>query len=137
MKIVVIMLVLMSSLAFSCPIYANDSDDSESGGGNQALTGALLGGLLGGGLGTAIGSVSGNAGKGALIGAGIGAVGGALVGSTQSSARSKYSPNAAQPEPDKVVTEGSDVSSDAKVKKRIVKQYDAQGNLISEQQGNQ
>ena len=128
------MLLTVCALVFSYPVYADNGDDGDSGGGNQTLTGALLGGLLGGGVGTAIGSASGNAGKGALIGAGIGAVGGALLGSTRSSGRAHSTANMAEPDPGKVVTEGPDAPSDMKVKKRVIKQYDAQGNLVSQKE---
>ena len=137
MRIISFALALSLILVFSCQAYADSGDDEDSGGGNQVLTGTLLGGLLGGGLGTAIGSMSGNAGKGALIGAGIGAVGGALVGAnSQSSNKSRANANLAEPKQEKVVTEGSDVPSDMKVKKRVIKQYDKEGNLVSEKETN-
>ncbi|MFA5142961.1 MAG: glycine zipper domain-containing protein [Candidatus Omnitrophota bacterium] len=135
MKIVSIILAAMFVFAFTAGnSYASD-DDQDSDGSGGALTGALLGGLLGGGVGTAIGSASGNAGQGALIGAGIGAVGGALVGSSrQSGKKGRIAEDVPEPSEGKVVTEGAEVPSDMKVKKRVIKHYDEQGKLISEEE---
>lgn len=136
MKTISLLLVIAILLSASAPAWTYDNDSEDSGGGSGgALSGMLLGGLLGGGVGTAIGSASGNAGKGALIGAGIGAVGGALMGANQSPKQSHANTSmAAEPESGKVVTEGSDVPAGAKIKKRVVKEYDKEGNLISEKE---
>ena len=135
---------ILSSLViivFLCGIgpiaYAGDTEDydsdnnSRSSGGNQTLGGALMGGLLGAGLGAAIGSASGNAGKGAAIGAGVGALGGGLMGANQASQQRKQDryyddqpPKQAAP-----VT-----TTNAPVKKRIIREFDADGNVISERE---
>jgi len=134
MRIAAVILAITGLLFFGHPACADNSDDEESGGGNQALTGALMGGLLGGGVGTAIGSASGNAGKGALIGAGVGAVGGALLGANQQSKKPKANRNLAEPEPGNVMQENPEMPSNLKVKKRVVKEYDKEGNLVSEKE---
>lgn len=133
MKTLSMILAVAFLLSLGYPLYASN-DDEDSGGGNGALTGALMGGLLGGGVGTAIGSASGNAGKGALIGAGIGAVGGALVGANQRSKRSSSNENLAQPEPGQAAPEDANMPADMKVKKRVIKEYDQEGKLISEKE---
>jgi hypothetical protein len=100
-------------------------DDSDDGGGmSGAVKGILLGGLLGGGAGAAIGSASGNAGKGALIGAGVGALGGGLIGANQDSKKARTKGEAVPvEEPGKL-----------QVKKRVVKEYDDEGNVVSEKE---
>lgn len=117
-----LVIALTLSMASSVtPLFASEQDEGSDGSG-KVLTGALMGGLLGGGLGAAIGSGSGRAGKGALIGAGVGAVGGGLVGASQKSKESTV----AYTEPE--------ASSKETVRKRVVKEYDENGNLISEKE---
>jgi len=140
MKILKILLICSMVLSFSGIAYsANDDDD----GGNQALTGAVMGGLLGAGLGAAIGSASGKAGTGAAIGAGVGAVGGTLLGSSQSSRKSQRSYSGqeySEPEMDQpgqtaeTQAAAPSLPKDAKIKKRVVRQYDEQGNVVSEKE---
>lgn len=101
-----------------------DDDDRSSGSGNQALTGAIMGGLLGGGLGAAIGSASGHAGTGAAIGAGVGAVGGTLIGANKASKDASE----AIPVEEKAIPKG------AKIKKKVIREYDEKGNVISEKE---
>lgn len=109
----------------------NDDDDTDSGP-SSTLTGALLGGLAGGGIGTAIGSASGHAGKGALIGAGIGAAGGALLGAGQDDR--KKSERYIEKEEPAADADKTSMPKNAKVKKRIVRVYDAGGNIVSEKE---
>ncbi|MDD5427817.1 MAG: hypothetical protein PHI58_01090 [Candidatus Omnitrophica bacterium] len=128
-------LVLAMTMLFSFGGVSCASGDDDSGGANDTLGGAVLGGLLGGGIGTAIGSASGNAGKGALWGAGIGAVGGALLGSSRSANKARATENMAEPEPDRGLPAAStETAPDMKVKKRIIKSYDQEGNLVSQKE---
>jgi uncharacterized protein YcfJ len=141
-------LALLIALSWSVPAFSRDdsSDDSDNGGG-KVLGGALMGGLLGGGLGAAIGSASGNAGKGALIGAGVGAVGGGLLGANQQSSRQRdesyqeprrdesgaaYENQNVETQP--VAPKGNAVPKDAKIKKKVIREFDDQGNVISERE---
>lgn len=103
-----------------------DDDDEHVSSGNRALTSALFGGLLGAGLGAAIGSASGKAGMGAAIGGGIGAVGGTLVGAE----KEKQERESAYSEPRTVV----EAPKGMKIKKKIVREYDEEGNVISEKE---
>jgi len=100
--------------------------EKKSSGGNEALTGAVMGGLLGAGLGAAIGSASGHAGTGAAIGAGAGAVGGTLIGASQASKKQEGSSY-----PEDTETKSP---KNIKVKKRIIREYDEEGNVISEKE---
>ena len=132
MKILSAILILCMAVSFIGLAYAS-SDDEDRGGSNQALTGAVMGGLLGAGLGAAIGSASGHAGTGAAIGAGAGALGGGLIGASQQSqprpmeAAPVYSGPQVQPQVQPEV-QGPDI------KKRVIREYDAQGNVISEKE---
>jgi len=125
LPIIIAFCLTISPINLCC---ADDVDDekvpAKTSGFNSALTGALLGGLLGGGIGTAIGSASGHAGTGAAIGAGIGAVGGSLFGAAQGD-------NAAKEAPAKEETASS---SKIKAKKRVIREYDEEGNVISEKE---
>jgi outer membrane lipoprotein SlyB len=116
----------MSGLAY-CADNVDDNGGEESGkdNGNQALTGAIVGGLLGAGLGAGIGSAVGHAGTGTAIGGGAGAVGGALIGANQESGSS----GAKKRSKGKVV-----VSKDEKVRKKIIREYDEKGNVVSEKE---
>lgn len=141
MRSLICVLVLGVFIFSSGVVYCgtDDPDDSEgSPGGNEALTGALLGGLLGAGLGTAIGSASGNAGKGALIGGGIGAVGGTLLGANQAAAKRAKERTYIEPAPvqdsQNVSYPEPEVPSNVKIKKRIIRKYDEDGNVISEKE---
>ena len=141
---------ILSSLViivFLCGIgpiaYAGDTEDydsdnnSRSSGGNQTLGGALMGGLLGAGLGAAIGSASGNAGKGAAIGAGVGALGGGLMGANQASQQRKqdrYYDDQPPPRQAQPYTATNAPATNAPVKKRIIREFDADGNVISERE---
>lgn len=142
MRILAGVIIIAFSIALCGPSFAgqvNEEDrdsGSSSGSGNEALGGAVMGGLLGAGLGAAIGSASGHAGRGAAIGAGVGAVGGTLVGASQASKRSKeeaYDTEEMSEEPT-YVTEGAPETS--KIKKRVVREYDDEGNIISEKEVN-
>ena len=125
MKILSAVLILCLAISFSGLAYAS-SDDEERGSGNQALTGAVMGGLLGAGLGAAIGSASGHAGTGAAIGAGAGALGGGLIGASQQS-----QPRRIEEAP---VNNQPDLPKDTNIKKRVIREYDEQGNVISEKE---
>lgn len=107
---------------------SNDAP-KESDGGGALVAGMLLGGLLGGGIGAAIGSASGKAGMGALIGAGVGAVGGTLVGASQKDSQARQEVSAKSQS-----AVQSAIPKDAKVKKRVMREYDAEGKLVSEQE---
>lgn len=109
---------------------------------NGAVTGGVLGGLLGGGLGTAIGSTMGHAGTGALIGAGVGALGGALLGTKQQANQQaqqraqQRAQQAAQQQQDSDYYPEPTVPSKAQIKKIVTREYDAEGNVISEKEVN-
>lgn len=132
MKRLICLLIIGLIVSINGLSYAEE-EDRNSNTASSALGSAVMGGLLGGGLGAAIGSASGNAGKGALIGAGIGAVGGTLVGASRESNRRAR-------EESEIATQGPVVEKGAtqgmKVKKRIVREYDDQGNIISEKEVN-
>lgn len=122
-----ISLVLIIFLVASCvSCYVGEASDDEQGssGGNEALTGALMGGLLGAGLGAAIGSASGKAGTGALIGGGVGAVGGTLLGANQAAKKSAET----------TTYQEERNTPKEKIKKRVVREYDENGNVISEKE---
>lgn len=121
-------LIIIPALGAS---YAEDVEREKKGGeGSEILTGALLGGLLGGGLGAAIGSASGRAGTGAAIGAGVGALGGSVIGADQAS-RKKKAESKAEYSEDVGTTKST---RPIKVKKKIIREYDEQGNVISEKE---
>ena len=132
-----ITLVLLSALILSgcSTIDSNQVTD------NGAVTGGILGGLLGGGLGTAIGSTMGHAGTGALIGAGVGALGGALVGNQQQANQQaqqqvqQRAQQAAQQQDSDYYTQPT-VPSKSQIKKIVTREYDAEGNVISEKESN-
>lgn len=132
-KIFFILAVMISLLVSPQAAFAYNSDDSDESGTSGALTGAVMGGLLGGGLGAAIGSASGNAGKGALIGAGVGAVGGTLVGASQKPKRTDDDYYYAE-EPTRVQTQDVEAAKETTVKKRVIRQYDEDGNVIAEKE---
>lgn len=126
MKITAIILIIGLAFLSSGLLYcAEEEEESKSSGLGGALGGMLVGGLLGGGVGTAIGSASGHAGKGALIGAGVGAVGGTLLGAASDDAKKTK----ATEEENAQKTPGKE-----KAKKRIVREYDENGKLISEKE---
>lgn len=118
------MILSLSGIAYSDEVYDENKEKSGSGI-NPALTGALVGGLLGGGIGTAIGSASGHAGTGALIGAGVGAVGGTVVGAASQQPKQNSSYEAA-PAPKAI--------QKSKIKKKVIREYDEQGNVVSERE---
>lgn len=144
--------VLALALALSVfvsPCAAYDDDDGGDSASN-ALGGAVMGGLLGGGLGAAIGSASGNAGKGALIGAGIGAVGGTLMKANEEKQRRQQKADdyyyeeppraypqqyqAQQPVQMQSVNTDTGLPAGAQIKKKVVRKYDAEGNVVSEEE---
>jgi len=110
--------------AYSGEDVSEQNKVEEKSGGNEALTGAIIGGLLGGGIGTAIGSAYGKAGTGALIGAGVGAVGGTIVGASQADSKKSKEAPPLKEEPPK----------GAKIKKKVIREYDENGNVISEKE---
>jgi len=154
MRILTYILILGLVFSIGGPVtcaYAYDDDDDDGGGGSSALGSALMGGLLGGGLGAAIGSASGNAGKGALIGAGIGAVGGTLMGAAQDDQKAKerqYNRRMKEeqqryerdqyvntPEPARMQAQPQQPqAAPTQITKKIVREYDAKGNVISEKE---
>lgn len=132
--------LILSPFSFA---YAFDVEDDRAAaeskpkksGGNETLSGTLVGGLLGGGVGTAIGSVSGNAGKGALIGAGIGALGGALFGANQADKRRREERREDRYESQRQESQQVEtIPANAKVKKKVIRKYDENGNVISEEE---
>lgn len=139
MKIVACLLAGIMIFGLGAFGYAEDYDDYDypepkrDSGTNKTLGGALMGGLLGAGLGAAIGSASGNAGKGAAIGAGIGAVGGGLMGANQAS-QDRQAEESYYDEPPVQQTTSASSTTTAPVKKRIIREYDEQGNIVSERE---
>lgn len=124
MRALKVLMVLCIAVSLSgVALAADDEESSSSGSGSGLLTGALMGGLLGGGVGAAIGSASGKAGTGALIGAGVGAVGGSVLGASKDS--KERAASQAEPAYD---------SGTSKAKKRIIREYDESGNVISEKE---
>ncbi len=91
----------------------------------------LKAGLLGAGTGAIAASASGgSAGKGALIGAGTNVIGGALLDSLM---------GGSQPQPQPVyyqqaAPQYSSSSSSSTPKKHIIRKYDSQGNVVSEEE---
>ncbi len=126
MKIVYCLIIFGLILSLSMPAYSGEvsDEDRDRDSGNQALTGALMGGLLGAGLGAAVGSASGHAGQGAAIGAGVGAVGGTVLGASQQSEKRQTENTYKEPKSLKP----------SKIKKKIVREYDEHGNVISERE---
>ena len=107
--------------------YYEDDDSESTNSAGSALGGAVMGGLLGAGLGAAIGSASGHAGTGAAIGAGAGALGGTLLSASQ--AKQKQTVRSREEE-----VPVSDQVSSPTVKKRVVREYDEEGNVVSERE---
>jgi uncharacterized membrane protein YebE (DUF533 family) len=149
MRITRLVLTLALILSVSGASFAYDDDDDSGSSAGNALGGAVMGGLLGGGLGAAIGSASGNAGKGALIGAGIGAVGGTLMKANEEKQRRQQKedayyydepPQQTRPAPQVQQQVQRPQSTDtglpqgAVVKKKVVRKYDAEGNVVSEEE---
>ncbi len=139
-RVISMILILGMALSFDgVAASASDDDGSDSSAGS-ALGSALMGGLLGAGLGAAIGSASGKAGTGAAIGAGIGAVGGTLMGAQaeknkrarQAQEDAYYVEEAPQP-----VVRQEAATADVKPKRRVIREFDDQGNVISEKEINQ
>lgn len=127
MKILTSLLIFSIIFSLNEIVYSEDVEkEKKTSGGNEALTGALVGGLLGGGVGAAIGSASGKAGTGAAIGAGVGAVGGTLIGADQAAKKAKASSDVEEAE--------TKAPKNIKVKKRIIREYDEKGNVISEEE---
>jgi len=128
-------------------IMARDNDEGSTNSAGEALSGTLMGGLLGAGLGAAIGSSSGHAGKGAAIGAGIGAVGGTLLKASEESNRRKQAEEDAYYDQYPEVEEGAPAVQQAQpqayqaqtsegvaVKKRVIRRYDENGNVVTEEE---
>lgn len=133
------LILSISGVTFNGDAYAR-SDDGEENTAGSALGSAVLGGLLGAGLGAAIGSASGKAGTGAAIGAGVGAVGGTLVGASQEKKRRQQEEEEAYmyereaPVEDEYAERPAPSTRDVKAKKRIIREYDADGNVVSEKE---
>ena len=132
-----IVLILLASLILSGCATIDEKQVTDNG----AVTGGILGGLLGGGLGTAIGSTVGHAGTGALIGAGVGALGGALVGSQQQAnqqaqQRAEQRAEQAARQQDSGYYDQQAAPDKSQIKKIVTREYDAEGNVISEKEVN-
>ena len=94
-------------------------------------------GLLGAGVGAISASASGgSAGKGALIGAGTNIIGGALLDTLTSSPQPRPQPiyYAQQPAPVYQQSSSGYSSSTTQPKKKIIRKYDADGHVISEEE---
>ena len=132
MKVLNIILIVAMIFSMSGMSLASDDRDEQdnSNSAGSALGGAVLGGLLGAGLGAAVGSMSGRAGTGAIIGGGVGALGGTLLAANQAK-NAKAQKEAVSREEQ---AQGAPIPKDAKVKKRVVRQYDEDGNMISEKE---
>jgi outer membrane lipoprotein SlyB len=127
MKLIVYLIIAVFLFSFSGVSLCDEETVKKEGGKvlESAVTGAVLGGLLGGGVGAAIGSATGKAGTGAAIGAGVGAVGGSLIGASEGTGKESAAEDAAKPvEP----------SKDRTAKKRVIREYDEKGNVISEKE---
>lgn len=153
MQIIKRLVIVGLVICLAVPVWAYSDDDEEPDSAGNALGGALMGGLLGAGVGAAAGSMSGNAGKGALIGGGIGAVGGMLMKAGQEKQRRQRREDQyyeeptvmqGQPQPQyqpqyqtqqvEMVTPTTAVPDTTNVKKRVIRQYDAEGNVVSEKE---
>jgi len=98
-------------------------------------------GLLGAGTGAlASGMSGGNAGKGALIGAGTNVIGGALLDTLMGSGQSQPQPQPVYyqpaPQPQPYYQPGPNMNSrpSAAPQKKIIRKYDADGNVVSEEE---
>ncbi|MFH1190045.1 MAG: glycine zipper domain-containing protein [Candidatus Omnitrophota bacterium] len=143
----ILIIGIMLSASPAAIFATSDPDDDSDEGGSSVVGSTVVGGLLGGGLGTAIGSASGNAGKGAMIGAGIGALGGLLMGKNKDdqarrdreykeAVREEREARQAQYAQQQYVTSAREPQSQPVLqpKKKIVREYDAAGNMISEKE---
>ncbi|MFA6079570.1 MAG: glycine zipper domain-containing protein [Candidatus Omnitrophota bacterium] len=139
MKFISLLLAILMTISVTDLSFArSSSDDPDSG--SSALGSAVMGGLLGAGLGAAIGSGSGKAGQGAAIGAGVGALGGTLVGA-EKARKEKQMREAEEREAEAYEQDNSYLEpepaaapKDVNIKKRIVREYDEDGNIISEKE---
>ncbi len=96
-------------------------------------------GLLGAGTGAiAAGASGGSAGKGALIGAGTNVIGGALLDSLTGSSQAKPQPVYYQQQPQyqnqQYQNSGQYQQSSNQPKKKIIRKYDSDGNVVSEEE---
>ncbi len=92
-------------------------------------------GLLGAGTGAIAASASGgNAGKGALIGAGTNIIGGALLDSLTGPSQPKPQPVYYQQQPAYQNQQYQQSSSSSQPKKKIIRKYDSDGKVISEEE---
>ena len=97
-------------------------------------------GLLGAGTGAiAAGASGGNAGKGALIGAGTNVIGGALLDTLMGSGQSQPQPQPVyyQPAPQPQYYQPSPnmaSSASGTPQKKIIRKYDKDGNVVSEEE---
>lgn len=91
-------------------------------------------GLLGAGVGAISASASGGkAGKGALIGAGTNVIGGALLDSLMSPSQPQQQPVYVQQQYPQYSNQGY-ASSGQQPHKRIIRKYDSDGNVVSEEE---
>ncbi len=93
-------------------------------------------GLLGAGTGAIAASASGgSAGKGALIGAGTNIIGGALLDSLMTPSQPQPQPvYYQQQQPVYTANQNQGYSSGSQLKKKIIRKYDKDGNIISEEE---
>ena len=109
------------------PYYAPPQEDP-----NRKI---IKSGLLGAGVGAISASASGgSAGKGALIGAGTNVIGGALLDSLMSPSQPQQQPVYYQQAPMQQQSYSNQGYTTSQPKKKIIRKYDNDGNVVSEEE---
>ena len=124
--------ILALGCAFSWTISKAQGQDYGEEDPNKKI---LKQGLLGAGVGAISASASGGkAGKGALIGAGTNVIGGALLDSLMSPSQPQQQPVYYQQQPVYQQQSSGYSSSSSQPKKKIIRKYDSDGKVISEEE---